>query len=247
MGRTDEKIFSRSEVLRDLAHLTELRARASAPKADAAAQKTYRAAVQRFAEQHQGLAFEMASRYARHNISLHDLRQTAMLGLLEAVQRWEPAKVQNGATFATFATFRIRHELQQLIRNQLPLVRCSELVHKDQHKIRKVRRATGGRELAPGELARATGLSERRVQAALDTDTRDLGYLPLNNRMKNEAAREAAFALYEERQLDCLDVRTGRVEVTFAEVAAELRPARRPRLGSPGAKGDFNKRASGTA
>lgn len=232
MSRTDENSFSRSEVLHDLAHLTELRARATGRKADPAAAKLYKAAVQRFAEQHQGLAFEMAKRYSRHNINQNDLRQTAMLGLLEAVQRWQPAKAQNGATFATFAAYRIRHELQELIRKQLPLVRCSELVHKDQHKIRKVRRAAAGRELGAPELAKATGLSARRVQAALETDTRELGY-------KNLAARGALpgqvldAATFEEQHLVALDVRTGRVEATFDQVASELRPRRRARLAPP--------------
>ncbi|HRI53291.1 MAG TPA: sigma factor, partial [Pseudomonadota bacterium] len=214
-----------------LATLTELRNQAAAAAPDQPRRKAaYKAAVQRFAERHQGLAYDLARRYNRHNISSHDLKQTAMLGLLEAVARWEPERATPSSTFATFAAFRIRHELQELIRKQLPLVRCSELVHKDQHKIRKVRRQSDAKALDPAELARATGLSERRVQAALDTDTRELGYRPLQQHLD---CHPAEGHLHEDRVIEAIDARAAGVEATFASLAAELRPRPRAKLGAP--------------
>lgn len=237
--------FARSEVLHDLAELSALRDNATASKAAAAAHKK---AVQAFAQKHQGLAYRLARRYSRHNIPDQELRQTAMVGLLEAIARWEPGKVASAGTFATFAAFRIRHELQELIRKQLPLVRCSELVHKDQHTIRKARAAAQGKLLDEPQLATRTGLSERRVKAALETDTRDLGYRDLT---MGTVAPNADPALFEELHLDALDARTGRVETTFAELADELRPRRKLRAGlrpqPTRPAGEFNKGVTGTA
>lgn len=245
MSRAVENSFSRSEVLQDLATLTELRDKATLDSPDKARRAAaYKVAVQRFAERHQGLAYDLARRYNRHNISSHDLKQTAMLGLLEAVARWDPARATPRSTFATFAAFRIRHELQELIRKQLPLVRCSELVHKDQHKIRKVRRQSAGKELDTPQLAKATGLSQRRIQAALDTDTRELGYKPLQTHLVSESADAH---LHESRVIDAIDARAAGVEATFASLADELRPRPRARLAAPPKNREFNKAAAGTA
>ncbi len=48
------------------------------------------------------------SRYARYGVSLDDLRQNARLGLIDALDRFDPTR---GAKFETFASFRIKGTL----------------------------------------------------------------------------------------------------------------------------------------
>ena len=220
-----ESKFSRTEVLADLAHLSALRDQVKLDPTNKLAAARHKREVQRFAARHQGLAFDMAHRYARHNIPQHDLRQTAMIGLLEAIARWEPTRA---TCFSSFATFRMRHEIQELLRKQLPMVRCSELVHKDQAKITKARRILAPAELTPEQLTKLTGLSARRIKAALETDTRDLGHKPLPTHVNLD---DVDVHGYEDRLVDALDARrSGTVEKAFAAVAAELpRPRKRLR------------------
>ena len=48
------------------------------------------------------------SRYARYGVSLEDLRQNARLGLIDALDRFDPTR---GAKFETFVSFRIKGAL----------------------------------------------------------------------------------------------------------------------------------------
>lgn len=230
--------FVIAEVLEELRQLCHLRDTERGSK-------RHKRAVQDFTSKHVGLAYSLAARYRRRGINDQELRHTALLGLLEAINRWQPAKA---ACFSTFADFRMRHEIQQYLRRQLPLVRCSELVHKDQLQIGKLQREARHKlkpEPTQAELVKKTKLSPARVKAALETNTRDFGYEQLPGVLMGKQAPEDRQYCFnrnakqlmpqphaiEDAMIECIDAsRAKPVEQVFAQ----SKPEPRKRLTRPG-------------
>lgn len=65
-------------------------------------------------ERHMGLAAHIAKRYGRSGTHDDDLRQVAMLGLVKAVDRFDP---EHGAAFSSFAGLTIEGELKRHFRD----------------------------------------------------------------------------------------------------------------------------------
>ena len=57
---------------------------------------------------HLSLAYGMANRYRRRGLPLEDLRQEALLGLLQAARRYRP---EQGARFSTYAVYWIKKQI----------------------------------------------------------------------------------------------------------------------------------------
>src|SRR5581483_8712908 len=64
---------------------------------------------------YQGLAYSLASRFVQRGEELDDLNQVAMIGLLKAVDRFDPDR---GAELTTFATATILGELKRHLRDR---------------------------------------------------------------------------------------------------------------------------------
>jgi RNA polymerase sigma-B factor len=115
----------------------------------------------RLVERHMGLAAHIAKRFSRPGIADDDLRQVAMLGLVKAVDRFDP---DYGVPFAAFAGSTIEGELKRHFRDHSWVVRVPRSA-KDLHLL--VRRATD-------ELVQATGRSpsvdEIAVHLSVDRD-----------------------------------------------------------------------------
>jgi RNA polymerase sigma-B factor len=71
-------------------------------------------------ERHIGLAVHVAKRYDRRGVGSEDLRQVAMLGLVKAVDRYDP---DHGASFSSFAGRTIEGELKRYFRDKTWAVR----------------------------------------------------------------------------------------------------------------------------
>lgn len=74
----------------------------------------------RLVERHMGLAAHIANRYRRSNSNDDDLRQVAMLGLVKAVDRFDP---EYGTSFSSFAGRTIEGELKRHFRDKSWVVR----------------------------------------------------------------------------------------------------------------------------
>jgi RNA polymerase sigma-B factor len=74
----------------------------------------------RLVERHMGLAAHIAKRFSRHGGTEDDLRQVAMLGLVKAVDRFDPSY---GVPFAAFAGSTIEGELKRHFRDHSWAVR----------------------------------------------------------------------------------------------------------------------------
>ncbi len=112
-----------------------------------------RALRNRIVEQHMGLAVHIASRFASGRIHDDDLRQVAMLGLVKAVDRFDP---EHGAAFSSFAGLTIEGELKRHFRDRTWVVRVPRSA-KELHLA--VRRATD-------ELSHTHGTSPSVEQVA---------------------------------------------------------------------------------
>jgi RNA polymerase primary sigma factor len=128
---------------------------------------TAEGARQEFVRRNLRLVVKVARKYRSVGMPLGDLVQEGNVGLLRAVDRFD---VERGFRFSTYATWWIRHAIGRALADRSRVVR--QPVHRTQDRSRLLRardRLEGhlGREPEVGELARATGLSERRVESAL--------------------------------------------------------------------------------
>ncbi|MDQ2754371.1 MAG: SigB/SigF/SigG family RNA polymerase sigma factor [Actinomycetota bacterium] len=75
---------------------------------------------------YQGLAYSLAARFAQRGEELDDLNQVALIGLLKAVERFDPDR---GAELTTFATATILGELKRHLRDRSWSVRLPRRIH----------------------------------------------------------------------------------------------------------------------
>ena len=114
------------------------------------------------------LARQLARRYARPNEPIDDLFQVASMGLLKAIDRFEPAR---GTAFSTFAVPTIVGELKRYFRDTGWAVHVPRPI---QERIGQVNRAINdlsrdtGRSPTPAEISEKLGMSVEEVLEALD-------------------------------------------------------------------------------
>jgi RNA polymerase sigma factor (sigma-70 family) len=109
----------------------------------------------------------VARGYAGRDVELADLVQDGVLGLLRALERFEPSR---GVPFAAYAGWWLRQAMQQAIAEQSRSVRLPTHVLWDVHQVREARGeilASQGREASPLELERALGWTPRRLDDVL--------------------------------------------------------------------------------
>jgi RNA polymerase sigma-B factor len=117
---------------------------------------------------YQGLALSLASRFAQRGEDIEDLNQVALLGLLRAVDRFDPGR---GTELTTFATATILGELKRHLRDRGWWVRPPRRVHDlyiaAQQAIDELTQCLG-RSPTVTEIARHIAASSEDVLEALD-------------------------------------------------------------------------------
>jgi RNA polymerase sigma-B factor len=140
--------------------------RAGQPSRDSAPERDTRTDRDAMVERHLGLARHLALRYSDSGEPLDDLFQVASLGLVNAVDRFDPSR---GVSFTTFAVPTILGELKRHFRDRGWAIHVPRDL---KEAALRVKRATaehaGDRPPTPGELAQATGLSLEGVLEALE-------------------------------------------------------------------------------
>lgn len=148
-------------------------ARVSDHEADAERFRRYRATGDRAArnaliEDHRWLAVHCAKRFANKGEPLDDLVQVAMLGVLKAVERFDP---DFGATFATFAVPTVTGELRRHFRDKTWAVHVPRRAKDLQHTVKVAVDDLGhilGRSPTVPEIAGHTGVREEDIHEAIE-------------------------------------------------------------------------------
>lgn len=131
----------------------------------------HRALRNRLIERHLGIAYHLAHRYRHRGVPDEDLAQVAIIGLLKAVERFDP---ERGTGFSAFATPTILGELRRYFRDSSWAMRVPRRL---QERVLVVGQAVGplsqklGRSPAPAEIASEVGLTEEEVLEALEADS----------------------------------------------------------------------------
>jgi RNA polymerase sigma-B factor len=117
---------------------------------------------------HIGLAEYLARRFANRGEPLDDLVQVASLGLLKAVDRFDP---ERGVEFSTYATHTIVGELKRHFRDKGWAIRAPRRMQELYLRLGKVVATLGqelGRSPTIAELATEVKVSEEEVLEALE-------------------------------------------------------------------------------
>ncbi|MEU2297257.1 SigB/SigF/SigG family RNA polymerase sigma factor [Streptomyces antibioticus] len=114
------------------------------------------------------MAHRIAGRFRDRGEAVEDLRQVAALGLVKAVDRYEP---ERGA-FESYAVPTITGEIKRHFRDRMWALRVPRRVQELRNKVRVARRELtenpGTREPSVADIAAHTGLTEEEVSAGLE-------------------------------------------------------------------------------
>ena len=114
------------------------------------------------------LVVSVAKRYGRHHMPLADRVQEGNLGLLKAVERFDP---ERGVRFSTYAAWWIRHAVMRALVKHGRTVRIPAHVHALFTKVRQARaclRAKLGRPPLLEEIAAWLEVTPEKVRAAIE-------------------------------------------------------------------------------
>ena len=118
-----------------------------------------------------GLVGMVAGRFAHFPVERADLMQVGAIGLMTALDRFEP---RVGAAFATFAIPHISGQIRHYLRDEIPMVQVPRRIRENASRTREMREVLAARlQRQPSvlELARATSLSITDVVEALVSTT----------------------------------------------------------------------------
>ncbi|MFI8189146.1 SigB/SigF/SigG family RNA polymerase sigma factor [Streptomyces sp. NPDC085946] len=114
------------------------------------------------------MAHRIAGRFRDRGESIEDLRQVAALGLVKAIDRFDPSR----GAFESYAVPTITGEVKRHFRDRMWALRVPRRVQELRNKVRVARRELtqnpGSPEPSVADIAAHTGLTEEEVSAGLE-------------------------------------------------------------------------------
>ncbi|MCA9804719.1 MAG: RNA polymerase sigma factor RpoD/SigA [Cyanobacteria bacterium HKST-UBA02] len=152
-----------------------LRAAASLPRLTEAQEKALieeardgnREAADTLILSHMKVVTAMARRYNGRGLPLQDLVQEGAIGLMTALDKFDPDKE---IRFSTYATWWVREAMTRSLSNKSRNIRIPVHLNEFMTKLRRVRSEMSielGRKPEPEELSRSLGVSREKVESAL--------------------------------------------------------------------------------
>jgi RNA polymerase sigma-B factor len=182
----------------------------------------------RLIEAHLPLVASIARRYAGRAEPLDDLVQVGTIGLIKAVDRFDP---ERGRPLPAFAAPVIEGEIRHHLRDAGRAVRRPRPLHELDGRVRAAERraaATGGRDPSAAELARELGTSEAAVVEAIRSrrapaDASAAVYDGAADLERSEARMllADAWTVLDDRQRDVLELRYFR-DLTQDQIAEAM-------------------------
>jgi len=128
------------------------------------------AARRRLIQSNLRLVVSIAKRYRSAGISFQDLVQEGSLGLMRAVEKFDP---ERGNKFSTYATWWIRQAVSRALANKSRAIRVPVHMNDTINKLRKADRQLAqalGRVPTFEELSQASGFTVEKVLLAMGSD-----------------------------------------------------------------------------
>lgn len=165
----NESLDSVNEYFKHLSQITREMNREEMTQLWARVKKGDKAAKNRMMEINLRLVVPTAKRFQRPGMELMDLIEEGNLGLLQAIEKFEPKK---GYRFSTYAVYWIEQYIRKYIEEQSGAIKIPSHAWGNLKKWFKVwndLKTENGRDPSLGEMAAALDLSARQVKAIMDT------------------------------------------------------------------------------
>lgn len=105
----------------------------------------------------------LSRKFVNRGIEYDDIFQVACLGVLYAVERFDPEK---GVKFATYATPTVLGEIRRYFRDKGHFIKVPRKLYEIFYKAEKIRRANEGKVVSISELSRILNLPEKVINRA---------------------------------------------------------------------------------
>ncbi|MGN0106541.1 MAG: sigma-70 family RNA polymerase sigma factor [Hominilimicola sp.] len=127
----------------------------------------------------------LSRKFVNRGVEYDDIYQVACLGILYAVERFDPDK---GVKFATFATPTVMGEIRKYFRDKGNFIRIPRRLYEVFYKAEKIRRMSG--EISREEIARILNIPEKTLESVYE-----IGDISFIKSLEYEAYADGEMAL----------------------------------------------------